>query len=164
MWLLGNQIATNFAHAMTAQLSWHVQNFVVINSLEFKIEQKLQWKNISEMCDCCVLGSVSGHMGDRAIETQTFWHQLLIWPTPYYSTTDSQLCIQLTDYRKFALIFHGGKAYVLHALCKSYHMGHCVSWRWVSVRTLSAFVENWELSWCHLCCHWWKQRLSLWEP
>ena len=43
-----------FGHAMTAQLSCHVQNFIVITSLqlgwgqnEFSIEFELWWKNIS---------------------------------------------------------------------------------------------------------------------
>ena len=29
----------NFAHVMTAQLSWHVQRFVVINTLQFGLKQ-----------------------------------------------------------------------------------------------------------------------------
>ena len=32
--ITGHQIATNFTHAMTAQLLCHVQNFVVITVLE----------------------------------------------------------------------------------------------------------------------------------
>ena len=35
----GNQITTKFAHAMTAELSWHVQNFVVITVSKFAWEQ-----------------------------------------------------------------------------------------------------------------------------
>ena len=33
----------NFAHAMTAQLSWHVQNFVVIVSLKSELEINEIW-------------------------------------------------------------------------------------------------------------------------
>ena len=48
----GHQIATNFAHATTAQLSCHVPNFVAITVLESRwewneisIEFELRWKN-----------------------------------------------------------------------------------------------------------------------
>ena len=41
---------------MTAQLSWHVQNFVAITLSEFRLQQNVrsqildyEWKNISEM-------------------------------------------------------------------------------------------------------------------
>ena len=33
------QSSHNFAHAMTAELSWHVQNCNLIGSLEWKLEQ-----------------------------------------------------------------------------------------------------------------------------
>ena len=46
----------NFAHATTAQLSYHVQNFVAITSLllgceenEISIDFEFRWKNCSEM-------------------------------------------------------------------------------------------------------------------
>ena len=46
----------NFAHVTTAQLSWHVQNFVVTTLLQFAPEQNkfsaefyFEWKSISGM-------------------------------------------------------------------------------------------------------------------
>ena len=56
---LSIRLQPNFARAMTAMLSWHMQNFVAITMLEFgwskkilSIEFELWWKNISEMCGC----------------------------------------------------------------------------------------------------------------
>ena len=50
--VVGHQVATNFAHATTAQLSCHVQIFVAITVLELRwkwneisIEFELRWKN-----------------------------------------------------------------------------------------------------------------------
>ena len=38
----------NFAHAMTARLSWHVQNYDLIASLESKLEQKYFSQDFSD--------------------------------------------------------------------------------------------------------------------
>ena len=51
----------NFAHATTAQLSWHVQNFTTVTPVKSELEQKyisielrFRGKNISRMAHCHV--------------------------------------------------------------------------------------------------------------
>ena len=41
----------NFAHAMTAVLSWHVQNFVVIQYLEIELKENLFSVKFEFLCE-----------------------------------------------------------------------------------------------------------------
>ena len=57
-----------FAHAMTAQLSWHVQNFVVITLSESMLKQnqisiKFEWQ--------CDYHQWNGHLNKHSISKQT---------------------------------------------------------------------------------------------
>ena len=49
MYLIIIQSSNNFANDMTAELSWHLQNFEVIGLLEFKLKQK-NHRKISLLC------------------------------------------------------------------------------------------------------------------
>ena len=40
IWKIVIKSCHNFAHAMTAELSWHVQNYDMIGMLESELEQK----------------------------------------------------------------------------------------------------------------------------
>ena len=40
IWKIVIRSCHNFAHAMTAELSWHVQNYDMIGMLESELEQK----------------------------------------------------------------------------------------------------------------------------
>ena len=45
----------------------------------------------------------------------------------------------------------------------SFHVGSwwqlCTTWNKMTVYTFYMFTENWELSWCQICHHWWHRRL-----
>ena len=68
-WQIMIQSSHNFAHAMTAELSWHVQNFDLIGSLEWNFEQtKLSQGNDYELIN-------------------SLWNKPLITPCPHHKVT-----------------------------------------------------------------------------
>ena len=68
-WQIMIQAGHNFAHAMTAELSWHVQNFDLIGSLESNFEQT----KLSQDNDYGLINSL--------------WNKPLITPYPLHKVT-----------------------------------------------------------------------------
>ena len=74
---MNTQSGNNFAHAMTAQLSWHVQNCYMIGSLEWILEEKgflWQFQFYDNLSNCeftgCLWDTVIQHARPQFISCQ----------------------------------------------------------------------------------------------
>ena len=75
----------NFAHAMTAQLSWHVQNCELIGSLDLELERKVLSQNLNsndELKTCLWNGPLQGvpamlSLRQQQIQVNPWWAEFI---------------------------------------------------------------------------------------